>query len=355
MSGLPVCAKIEDSLQAFSKETPQKGKRKLKEDDALQESGCEVAGTVGGASPASGLPSRRRIHSKCAPAELWRKVKPPVAVGPSFEAPPVSCSSSSSICPELPAQVHASKVQGDTNLQQTACSMPEGAIDIYSECLRAYQPSSTAVGLKVYALPLNRASEHLRKSVEEVLHAAWAYDREANKSVSMLLGLQLNGISLRSGRRTARCVAPSAKSKGGHWLIWEELVLGSSSTFAPRPEDRKAVGAMLLRRQQSKICKRDGPVVVDYISADRSCGGRGWPMVLAAQEICRQECVGLLYSAADLSQDGARGGLSAIQAHDRWGFEAISLEEWKEAGLELYDESRCCVRYTRKVLTHESL
>eukprot|EP00930_Biecheleria_cincta_P062112 TRINITY_DN47621_c0_g1_i1.p1 TRINITY_DN47621_c0_g1~~TRINITY_DN47621_c0_g1_i1.p1 ORF type:complete len:355 (+),score=50.62 TRINITY_DN47621_c0_g1_i1:86-1150(+) len=354
MPGLPVCAQHEDNLPTFSKEIPQKGKRKLKEDGALQQAGCEVARTVGGASPASGLPSRRRINSKCSLAELWRKMKPSEPVGPSVEVPPVSCSSSTSICTELPAQVHAVEVQSNSDLQQ-ACSMPEGAIDIYSDCLRAYRPSSIAVGLKVYALPLNRASENLRKNVEAVLHAAWEHDREAKQSISMLLGLQLNGISLRSGRRTARCVAPSAKSKGGHWLIWEDLFLGNSSSLVSCPEDRKAVGAMVLRRQQSKHGKRDGAVVIDYVSADRSCGGRGWTMVLAAQEICRQECVGLLYSAADLSQDGARGGLSAIQAHERWGFEAISLEDWKKAGLELYDESRCCVRYMRKVLTHESL
>lgn len=346
---------VRAKLHAFSKKIPQQRKRKLKE-DTLQKSGSEVARTVREASPASELPSRRRIHSKGAPALLWRQVKPPALAGPSFEAQAVSSSSSSSsICSELPARVHASEEQGMAHPQQAACLMPEGAIDIYSDCLRTYQPSSSVTGLKVYALPLSRASEQLRKSVEAVLHAAWAHDRGANHSVSMLLGLQLNGISLRSGRRTARCEAPSAKRKGGHWLVWEELFPRSVSTPAPRPEERKAVGAMLLRRQQNKNGKHDGPAVIDYVSADRSQGGRGWPMVLVAQEICRQESVGMLYSAADLSQDGARGGLSAIQAHERWGFQAISLEEWRKAGLELYDETRCCVRYMSKVLTDESL
>jgi len=228
-------------------------------------------------------------------------------------------------------------------------SMPSGCLDIYGHGLQDLKPQRPAGQLEVYALPLCKADEPFRKSIEAVLHAAWEGDNEVKLTVSCLLGLQLNGISLRSGRQTGRCQAPEGMTKtgkGGHWLIWERAP-GTELT-----SQRKIVGAMVLRRQQrkGKLC---GPVVIDYVCANRPLGGRGFPMLLAAEEICRRESVSVIYSAADLTQDGVRWKSSqgsAADAHRRWGFELSSAEEWKQVGLELYDETRCHVQYMKKQL-----
>ncbi|CAE8603102.1 unnamed protein product, partial [Polarella glacialis] len=115
-------------------------------------------------------------------------------------------------------------------------------------------------------------------------------------------------------------------------------------------------------RQQRNGKPSEAPIVIDYIASRRQLGGRGWPMVLAAEELCRQQGIGSLWSAADLTQDGVgaepglsetsveRRGPSAVDAHKRWGFVESSKKEWRTVGLELYDESRCRVLYMRKDL-----
>jgi len=231
--------------------------------------------------------------------------------------------------------------------------MPAGALDIYggpTALLNRYKPGNPLMGkggLEVFAIPLKLADEDLRKSAEAVLHIAWNYDKEAKSAISFLMGLGLKGINLRSGKQTSRCEAQK-KDKGGHWLIWEE----APSPDIPAAKDARAVGALLLRRQGSGST---GGIVMDYISARRSLGGRGWPMVLAAEAVCRREGLGVLYSAADLTQDGCgcdpldeRGGLSAIDAHHRWQFHNSSAEEWGAVGLDLYDENKCSVAYLKK-------
>lgn len=200
--------------------------------------------------------------------------------------------------------------------------------------------------LEVRVLQLSRADETLRRSVEALLHEAWHYDRKAQNSISLSLGLSLNGMKLRSGRCTARCQV-STSGSGGQWLIWEQVgceVHGS-----------KVVGALVLRQQSSG--KRGAPLLIDYVSARRSLGGRAWPMIVAAEDVCRKHGSKVLYSAADLTQDGSNSDPvnssyrpSAVEAHRRWGFTAISAQEWKNEGLDLYDDTRCCVCYMRKDL-----
>lgn len=237
----------------------------------------------------------------------------------------------------------------------------DGLIDIYRNPqwgLFSYRPrqarsSASCPRLEVYANPLRMTCERLRKSIETVLHIAWNSDNEAKLAISHLLGLHLNGMNLRSGTQMPRCEMRES-SKGGHWLIWEEMNGGPQRS----PADPPAVGALVLRRQGPRR-KRKGGIVIDYISAIRDRGGRGWPMVLAAEVICRLEGVSVLYSAADLSQDGRymkntryskSGGSSALDAHHRWGFIESSATEWKSVGLEVYDETRCCVSYTKKYI-----
>lgn len=157
-------------------------------------------------------------------------------------------------------------------------------------------------------------------------------------------------------KKTSRLdVLSRNREKGRHWLIWEEVVNGTDMLPAT---DARAVGALLLRQQCSGA---DGAMVIDYVAARRSRGAAGWPMVLAAEAICLKEGRNMLYSAADLTQDGCcaefkpdekpgKGGKSALDAHCRWGFAESSSEEWKAVGLELYDENRCGVRYMKKCL-----
>lgn len=231
--------------------------------------------------------------------------------------------------------------------------MPAGALDVYEDPkapLGQYKPRRPPMekgNIEVYAIPLKLADEDLRKSAEAVLHLAWNYDKEAKSAISYLMGLGLKGINLRSGKQTSRCEAQK-KDKGGHWLIWEEA---ASPDITP-PRDARAVGALLLRRQG---VGNSGGIVIDYISARRSRAGRGWPMVLAAEAVCRKEGLRTLYSAADLTQDGCgcdpedgRKGCSAIDAHHRWEFRESSAEEWRAVGLDLYDENKCSVAYLKK-------
>merc|ERR1712014_244805 len=99
--------------------------------------------------------------------------------------------------------------------------------------------------------------------------------------------------------------------------------------------DARAVGALVFHF--SGATKASQCCVINYVSAQRSKGGRGWPMLLAVEAVCRMEGVSMLYSAADLSQDGRmRDGsgirVSAAAAHLRWGFTAISAAEWRQQG-----------------------
>lgn len=208
-------------------------------------------------------------------------------------------------------------------------------------------PQPPAGKLDVYAVPLTTASEELRRSAETLLHAAWCNDPSAKLVISIALGLTLNGMSLRSGSRTARCLrSPQGNSKRGdaHWLVWEET-----------QPSKHFVGAMILSRTG---CPGSGAVSIDYMAARRGQGGRGFPMVLAAEAVCKQEGFNELYSAADLSQLGQGadppGSNSAADAHSRWGFKKITKKEWEAAGLTLYDASKCSVRYTRKRLSPPS-
>eukprot|EP00931_Biecheleriopsis_adriatica_P033205 TRINITY_DN19278_c0_g1_i2.p1 TRINITY_DN19278_c0_g1~~TRINITY_DN19278_c0_g1_i2.p1 ORF type:complete len:425 (+),score=89.50 TRINITY_DN19278_c0_g1_i2:139-1275(+) len=372
-----------DKLQGFLKDLQEKRKRRA---EAASDAGVSEAKPVhlirrrihskqheetrncpAGDAPIPGL-GRRRIRMKQAPslglpspsaASRAASAAPALVLPVLSPAPTLGVSEA--VVPE--SEPEAGEGAGASAIAEampeaaSAAAIPEGAVDIYSSgaaALLSYRPRRPPVrgSLEVLAIPLCRADELLRKSVEAVLHGAWEGDREVRLSVSNLLGLQLNGISLRSGRQTARCQAVAKMSKVGHWLIWEEV---PGEAEMPPPEAR-AVGAMVLRRPRKS--EGNNPVVIDYVCADRSRGGRGWPMVLAAEEICRQENTDVLYSAADLTQDGVRtnsaggcSGQAAVEAHARWGFVTISVEEWQKAGLELYDEKRCRVQYMKKALT----
>jgi len=141
---------------------------------------------------------------------------------------------------------------------------------------------------------------------------------------------------------------------------------GANGPDAP-PRIGRAVGALVLRWKSpadegSRSEGGAGGAVIDYVAALRSRGGRGWPMVLAAEAICRRQGLGVLYSAADLFQSGQFADLaprdeaqgremrSAIAAHERWGFAPSSSDDWKASGLGLYDQRKCRVHYMKKVL-----
>jgi len=278
----------------------------------------------------------------------------PVSEGHLEEGGPLASGRSSSVASSATVPEHT--VQ---DLQQPGpklnyhdsswASLPDGAFDIYGTGLRKHRPRLMSAGqLEVHNLPLQLADEDLRKSVEAVLHFAWSSDSDTMLAISHLLGFTLKSINLRSGRQTSR--VQSVNMKDRFHLIWEEVHDDQLSAV----RDGRAVGALVLRLPAN--CRSGA--VIDYVCARKSRGGAGWPMVCAAEEICKQNDMSVLYSAADLSQDG-RGalwhdssgrGISALEAHERWRFVPSTPCEWKAAGLELYDEKKCRVRYMKKQL-----
>jgi|ERR1711924_587129 len=76
------------------------------------------------------------------------------------------------------------------------------------------RPNQGSFGLELFALPLQKADEELRKSIEAVLHSAWMFDEHAKCAISGLLGLGLIGMHLRSGKQTSRCDSNAAKVAG---------------------------------------------------------------------------------------------------------------------------------------------
>ncbi|CAK0845565.1 unnamed protein product, partial [Prorocentrum cordatum] len=254
--------------------------------------------------------------------------------------------------PRMASREPSDDVQGRKAL------LPQGALDIYAGPMARYQPArrpapaaSGGALLEVLAMPLHLTTEELRKTGEGILHAAWRNDVVSKQTISNHLGLQLNGMRLRNGKQTSRCSSVARGGRVDNWLVWER----TAGAQAPSASSGKMVGALLLRRQAPKDHRSKGAISIDYVSAQRSAGGKGWPMVQAAEAICRGEGMRDLWSAADLSQDGGaswdgkRDG-SALAAHRRWGFSASSAAEWKAIGLELYDEQRCRVAYMRKAL-----
>lgn len=210
--------------------------------------------------------------------------------------------------------------------------------DVYKDSrLKPYHPSilRTEQDLALYVMPMARVPEDVRSSVKSILHLAWQRDTKCTEKISNLLGLTTS-MNLRSGKSVTRPRCSFEVSLKDLWLIWE----------VQRLQDGKnpVVGALVLRRQV-------GGLVIEYLTALRVHGGKGFPMVQAAEVICAKEGFPVLWSAVDLSQDGRYFGvISAEEAHERWGFQSSTANEWKEMGLELYDEKNCSVRYMKKEL-----
>jgi len=272
--------------------------------------------------------------------------------------------------------------RGDASPVGGKAELPKGAIDIYGgpgSALFRYRPRSlpmhrlgvglpvpspattplTVLELELYAMRMHEAEVRVRREAEALLHGCWG-DGGAARAVSRLLELDTpaSGMTLRSGRHTGR---GSSTAPGETWLIWEQRPRRASDGDVDGDSDADSscspvVGALVLRSKRplhddGKLeFAPQGTVFIEYVAARRSHGGRGWPMVLAAEGICRREGFGSLYSAADLVQDGRFAdveGTSAEAAHLRWGFQRISEEEWTSVGLDLYDHV-CRVAYMRK-------
>lgn len=242
-----------------------------------------------------------------------------------------------------------------------------------AEATGAGQPCRTLCArrrdeVEVFAAPMHGVDESIRTGAEALLHEFWDRDDCAKNCISRLLEIQLKGMSLRSGRKTGRVDVSAAGAGTGveKFLVWqvireEEVVKKRAQRF--EQPCRKVVGALILQRKRpAKRCP--GGAVIEYVAVSRSRGGQGWPLVLAAEGICRGLGARVLYSAADLSQEGQFADVtaspsppgckyhrrSAMAAHYRWGFGESSKEEWKELGLHLYDDRRCAVEYMKKIL-----
>lgn len=242
-----------------------------------------------------------------------------------------------------------------------------------AEATGAGQPCRTLCArrrdeVEVFAAPMHGVDESIRTGAEALLHEFWDRDDCAKNCISRLLEIQLKGMSLRSGRKTGRVDVSAAGAGTGveKFLVWqvirEEEVIKKRAQRFEQP-CRKVVGALILQRKRpAKRCP--GGAVIEYVAVSRSRGGQGWPLVLAAEGICRGLGARVLYSAADLSQEGQFADVtaspsppgckyhrrSAMAAHYRWGFGESSKEEWKELGLHLYDDRRCAVEYMKKIL-----
>ena len=229
-------------------------------------------------------------------------------------------------------------------------------------------------------LLLRSAEEPLRVALERLLHRAWGSSAPesgnmgSRATISQLLGLAGDvpaaeekgddGRWLRSGRRRSR-VLPGGTPHQTRWVIWQEnsrcadeqskggggevvgalvllrqkprtvTVISSSSSSSSSSEAAAAGGAASTKRLP-------GGMVMEYIAADTAKGGKGWPMVRAALEICKGEGLKELFSACDLTQKGrGRAGWSpcrsAAEAHKNWGFVEIGKASWTDGwGLEPY-------------------
>lgn len=318
----------------------------------------------------------------------------------------------------------SSRAEGDTEAHDVCFRVwPKGAIDMYGmpeDPLHRYRPNfnwadpsndamaahSPNLPLDLFAVTMDDAEEEIRRSAESVLHSAWGVDKKVCQYISRLLDLEVagsNGMTLRSGRRMSPVQGAGTKELR-KWLIWEEIAPPVSIAQGQSGGKRNAVGALVLRQMPPPSAparkRKDinaagvmpGSAFIEYVAASRRRGGRGWPMVLAAESICKMEGLSALYSAADLLMDGRyadaeldmstgadtgsaptrpkgdstisgalasgndeRGhgvarGTSAKAAHERWGFQPISVDEWKAAGLVPYDSQKCSVIYMRKIL-----
>jgi len=223
---------------------------------------------------------------------------------------------------------------------------------------------------QVFAAPMRDVDESIRAGAEALLHHFWCGDTAAKCCISRLLEIQLKGMSLRSGRKTSRVDVSATGANVEKFLVWheseDEVKTITTSGTRGRPTEikfKRLVGALVLqwKRPTRRRDRNLGGAVIEYVAASRAAGGQGWPLVQAAQGLCKELGLRVLYSAADMSQDGsyADGPIcpikgiadrSALAAHQRWGFNESSKEEWKALGLTMYDDKRCTVHYMKKTL-----
>lgn len=231
-------------------------------------------------------------------------------------------------------------------------------------------PPFARAKVEVSAARMHEIDESIRSGAEKLLHEFWDRDDASKICISRLLDMQLKGISLRSGRKTGRVDnSGGGSSTAEKFLVWQAIHedangrrvgLGSQTTATLR-----VVGALILQWKR-RSGRKQGGAVIDYIAVSRSRRGQGWPLVCAAEGICRDLGLDIIYSAADMSHDGRYADLtaspaltpvggvkqerSAMAAHGRWGFRESSKEEWKSLGLPQYDDRRCTVHYMKKPL-----
>lgn len=203
----------------------------------------------------------------------------------------------------------------------------------------AYRPPSGHSGLVVFAAPLAATTEAVRTECEAVLHSAFR-SKGAMDSISLLVGLRTRDYQrqLRSRSRAQALGGPAKMQRS--WLIWQTV----ADPTQGQPDRRRTVGAAIMEWQ---VHAKSGPkhlrggAVLEYIAARRDAGARGFPMVLAAEEVCRLLGLKEIFSACDLTQEGqAFGGkaTAALTAHRRWGFQDIDAEEWAERRFGQYSE-----------------
>lgn len=233
------------------------------------------------------------------------------------------------------------RLGGAANLRWRSqpAKLPRGCWDVYRRgaVLCKYIPRGEG-RLSVFAAPLGATQESRRLCAEALLHEAFP-SKGSVDCITNLLGLrQAKGRAVRSGRRVTRALRVDLAHM---WLLWMEVGLGKMVACAIlRKQRNTAVGAKHLQ----------GGVTLEYIAAKRTEGGKGYPLVLAAEEVCRMLSLGELFSACDMSQIGnAFGGQStaALVAHQRWGFVDMDTKEWAERRLNAYSGD-CSVRFMVK-------
>jgi len=210
-------------------------------------------------------------------------------------------------------------------------------VDVYGRSeLSPYKPPGCK-GLVVVAAPLASAPEAARVGVEALLQEAFPR-ASATGTITELVGLRKNGIgTLRSGRRPSR-VQMEATGFDDRWLLWETM---TTSVSKKAEEEKVVAGAVLVRQRNTKAgpVALQGGMVLEYIAAHPGEGGKGYLLVMAAEEICRQAGLPELFSACDLSHTGTAfegTATAALTAHRRWGFLDIDPEEWRDRRFHAY-------------------
>ena len=199
--------------------------------------------------------------------------------------------------------------------------LPHGYIDIYKrQHLSQYQPLVNNA-MTLYVADMNYATIDLRVEAEALLFEAFKHD-SYKEGIQDMLGLKKKQFPTRSGRQPSRqAVHVDTRT----WLIYETICKDDRTTM---------VAAAIVQYRLG--------MNIEYIGSDSNAGGKAHLLIEAAVELCRSTRCGVLYSAADLTQDGhawAGRAKHSLKAHLLWGFQEVCDKDIMKERMKLYSRS----------------